>query len=270
MFCIGHKHIALNLPENAYLIKTSSGFISDDVHQNLINLSEISDELDFYYPWLGGTAGILAIPEILRNKNISYSSTDRIMLFQQAKIVTAKPIGWKSNTYPNMRVMPSWLAHGIDIQKISQTVESSFLLPELVSLPGGDMVMYSRVHHLPDYLRFCAICIDEGVLTAEQAIEMQRQEVLIPGGGFLGICPIKHFMEIVEITKMVGIKFLEKNMPGNKSQYQRIAVGYLIERLASYLLIKRLSKEYGGIPIQFLGSIVAVTNSDYVHGSSCN
>lgn len=68
MFCIGHTKLSLNIPESAYLIRTTRGFLKENAHPNLVALDEISEELDFYYPYLGGTAGLLAIPEVFRIK----------------------------------------------------------------------------------------------------------------------------------------------------------------------------------------------------------
>lgn len=267
IFCIGHTNVAINLPDDAILIRTCRGFLKDDTHPNLISLDKVSEELDFHYSCLGGTAGFLAVPDILAVKNIKYSHNDRIQFVQQTKVVTRKPIGWKSKTYPGMMVLPQWLADGIDVGREAVDAEN-FLFPQLVSQPGGEMNLYAHTHHLPDYLRFCAVAVDEGVLTSLQVVEMCKQDILIPGGGLLGVSKLGYFLSVVDSVKRVALSFLNKHRPGLTSPYQRIAIGYCIERLCSYLLIKKLLAEYGCIPREFMGYMVAVCDSDYRHGSS--
>lgn len=266
-FCIGHTNIELNVPRDAYLIRTCRGFLRDDAHPNLISLGELSEELDFYYPFLGGTVGFLVVADIFEKRKVIYSHNDKIQFILQTKIVTRAPIGWKSNSYPGMMVLPPWLAKGVDVEKAAEDSED-FLFPQMVSQPGGEMNLYAHTHHLPDYLRFCAVAVDEGVITSTQVVEMCKQDILIPGGGLLGVSPLGYFLSVVESAKKVALSFLSQYRPGLFSPYQRIAVGYCIERLCSYLLIKKLQSEYGGIPREYMGYMVSVADSDYEPGSS--
>lgn len=267
IFCIGHTNIELNVPGDAYLIRTCRGFLKNDEHPNLISLGEVSEELDFHYPYLGGTAGFLVVADILKKRKIIYSPNDKIQFIQQAKVVTRNPIGWKSKSYSGMMVLPKWLAKGVDVKRVAEDSEM-FLFPQIVSQLGGVMNRYAHTHHLPDYLRFCAVAIDEGVLTSLQVIEMSKQDILIPGGGLLGVSPLGYYLSVVESAKRVALSFLTKHRPGLTTPYQRMAVGYCIERLCSYLLIKKLQSEYDGIPREFMGYMIAATDSDYKHGSS--
>lgn len=181
--------------------------------------------------------------------------------------MTPRSIGWESKNYPGMKVLPPWLAQGIDIQKVSD-LAGDFLFPQPLLQSGGEFNAYAHYHHLPDLLRFCAVAIDEGVLTSLQVVELSRQEIVIPGGGFLGESPLDYFLVIAESLKKVALAFLAKHRPGLTSPYQRLAAGYCIERVTSYLLVKKLLADYGEIPGQFVGNMIAVSSSEYVGGSS--
>lgn len=267
IFCIGHTKLCLNIPKSAYLIRTTRGFLDDGVHQKLISLDSVSEELDFHYPYLGGTAGMLAIPDIFRSEKISYQADDKIMIFQQAKFVAYRSIGWESKNYPGMKILSHWLAQGVDLESVAGLADD-FLLPQLLMQPGGEMNVYAHYHHLPDFLRFCAVVIDEGVLTPHEVVEMCKQETFIPGGGLLGASPVEYFLDMTETLKRVAIAFLTRHRPSLTSAYQRIAAAYCLERLSSYLLVKRLVENYGMIPDKFIGHMISVTDSDYVGGSS--
>lgn len=268
VFCIGHNNITFNIPSAACLIRTSRGFIADDVHQNLVSLEDVSEELSFYYPSLGGTAGLLAIPDIFSILKIPYSKDDRVMIFQQAKIVTPKPVGWASQSYPGMQTLTPILAAGLNIDAVVSAVSHDYLFPQPVGQRQGTLGFYAKVHHLPDYLRYFADAIEQEVLTSEEVVEMNNQKVLIPGGGLLGVFPLEYTLNNISLAKKVTFSFLKNFTPSPNDFYQNYAAGYCVERLCSYLLVKHLVSAFGCIPVEFIGNMLSVNKADYSPGSS--
>lgn len=267
MFCIGHTNLSFNVPETAYVIRTSQGFMRNDAHNNLITLDELSEELSFHYPYLGGTAGILAIPYAFQLRNIPYTIDDRIMLFQQSKVVTIEPVGYASASYATMRIVSEPEAMRLNLENVAVNNEN-YLFPQIVNQTGGELKYYARTHHLQDYLKFCALAIDESVLSPSDVLNMCNNEPIIPGGGMLGIMPLGVFLDTVEKLKRVATAFLNNFRPGLYSTYERIAVGYCVERLSSFLIIKKLEEEYNSIPDKFKGHMITASSKDYIPGSS--
>lgn len=265
-FCIGHTKSSWSLPNQAIYVRTMKGFVGNDIHSDVIDIGDLSDELSFYYPFLGGTAGAFAILDIVRDGKRYCQPDDRIMIFQQAKLVVSKKIGWVSRNYPGMRLLNTINSVGVDIARVAG--DENFLIPEPFRIKGGLMRQYAQHHYLPDFLKYLAVAIEEGVLNPKQVVDLCSSEIFIPGGGILGVFPIGYYLKTVELIKSVTYSYLNKNKPGLKSPYQRIAAAYSAERLGSYLLMEHFSSTFGGIPRKCIGTMVAVSDGEYVGGSS--
>lgn len=265
-FCIGHTKSSWSLPDQAIYVRTMKGLVGNEIHSDVIDIGDLSDELSFYYPFLGGTAGAFAILDIVRGGKLDCQQEDRVMIFQQAKLVVSKKMGWVSRNYPGMRLLNTINSVGVDITKVAG--DENFLIPEPFRMNGGLMRQYAQHHYLPDFLKYLAVAVEEGVLTQPQAIALCNSEIFIPGGSFLGVFPIDFYLKTTELIKRVTHLYLSRNRPSLFSPYQRIAAAYCAERLGSFLLIEHFVSSFGGIPHEYIGTMVAVSDTDYVGGSS--
>lgn len=275
MFCIGHTKISLPVPDSAYLIRTSRGFIKDNAHQNLISLDEVSVDLDFYYPYLGGTAGLFAVEEMITSGSIHTEQVDKVMIFQQGKFVSLSPVEKSSSFYKSAGIISESEAKKVDLVKMFDGWNGDFLFCDPSHVIGRTKVgtigeNYALAHGLPDFLKFFSIAIEMGVITSDEFVDIFNDNVLIPGGGALGVFPISFFVEHIKKLKLVSLAFLDFFRPSDRSKIGRISAGYCCERLGSFLLKKFLIKEYGVRPVDFYGQLVIVVpdGEDYIPGSS--
>lgn len=277
MFCIGHTKLSLKIPSSSYLIRTCRGYLKDDAHPNLISLDEVSEQLDYYYPYLGGTAGLFAVEELISNKMISFSPNDRIMIFQQAKFTHYIPSESKSENYKTAGLLPQSVADQLDLKEIFSGWQEQFLFPAPSFLAGknnqatiAENYALCKNHNLSDFLNFFSEAIDLGVVSDKEFINCFNDNVFVPGGGCLGIMPVVFFVDLIKKLKLVSLTYLDKHRPCDSSKVGRIAASYCTERLSSHLLKLEMIKNHGVNPSKFYGEmqIVVPDGSDYVCGSS--
>ena len=96
---------------------------------------------------------------------------------------------------------------------------------------------YSKVHVLRDLLEFVSDSVDRGVVSNAEAKEMIDSRSMIPAPT-LG-CYGKSFVEIFSLLEQAAVYFLARNYQP-RGGYQRRVLGFCLESLHSYLLLKRL------------------------------
>lgn len=223
---------------------------------NFLSVKDSYADLDFYRNYLSGSAGMFAMGRWLqKNNNIKINETSLIQLSYR-KIVSNQKIGRDSIEYPSMRIVDA--DYKIE-RNIIQPNESGFLIPMPVNI-GSLINQYSVSHKLGDLLRYCAVCIDEGILTSAECIEFMNSGILIPGGVELGALPLNHWLSIVNKLSKVSLKFCSLHRPVDDGIYQRRALAFCNERLGSYLLLKELLSIFNNeIPRDIFGHMVTFT-----------
>lgn len=275
MFCIGHTKLSLVVPDTAYLIRTSKGFLSDNAHLNLISLEDVSQELDYYYPYLGGIAGVFAVHEIIKKKLVQVGSDDRVMLFQQAKYVSPNFLTRLSTTYKTSGLLYESEAVNIDFTQMFSKYKENYLIswPSYLHGKNGFPTIsehYAMAHSLSDFLNFFSVAIDRGAISTEDFINLFNDTIFIPGGATLGVFPVDFFNTHVQKLRDVAISYLNKFRPNDHSKIGRLGAAYCVERLSSHLLKKELVERYGTAPNQIYGQLTMVVGDgcDYINGSS--
>jgi hypothetical protein len=266
IFCIAHKEITYKLPENTTIIWTGHNQVDCDQDLKQYRLLDASHEIEFFYPFLSGSAGTFAILELFLNKKLDISvHEDSITIFQYRKFLHPNCLGEPSSNYPGMKV----------IKNTSNTKPDPFdgvSLPDiLISRPvniGNLYWQYCNVHRPADLLKYTAIALDLGILSPKDSFNFLNCDVLIPGGAEFGTLPAFIFLKVMSKLEDICINFIKTNHPADLSQYQRRALSFCNERMGSYLLMKYLSEENIYIEDNMVGNIHCVTTDQQDYWAS--
>jgi hypothetical protein len=111
---------------------------------------------------------------------------------------------------------------------------------EIVNAPykfaKGILAQYADSHALGDFLDFAKFLDRQTILTTFQITDFIRGEVLIPGSS-IGVLTVENFKMIYALLFKASA-FMNDASFTARTGYQRRNMGFLLERLHSYLLLK--------------------------------
>ena len=119
------------------------------------------------------------------------------------------------------------------------------LLATPLTLSKGVLVQYANCHHLRDIMLFSTVLIDAKILNENQVIDFLTTKTLIAGAS-AGTFKIVDFIKIIDILQVAAEKFFENGYKPYSDQYQKRVIGFLLERLHSFLLLNEVVKQYKG------------------------
>lgn len=129
---------------------------------------------------------------------------------------------------------------------------SSELFNTPLELFRGVAGHYAAGHQLEDYIRFSDFLLDKNVLSPLEVAEFLQQRKLIPSSS-MGVFKRENLKFIFGFLEQASA-FLDSNLFTDRVGYQRRTAGFLLERLQSYLIFKRI--EAGSSPENFGHNIV--------------
>lgn len=150
---------------------------------------------------------------------------------------------------------------------------NEFLVAQPLYLEDSILGQYAANHHRRDILDYTSLAIELGVLDSNSASEFLAAKHMIPGGAETGIYPKVWSLQTLSKIERVGRQFLCRygNRLRKYDDYQIRAVGFLSERLGSFLLIRHLMEKYSNnIPAELFGylTIIADEESSYFVGTA--
>lgn len=235
-FCITHDVPLYKIDDETVIIWLGEGKGYENLKNHVVVVRNVYPDLDFYRPYLMGTAGVIAVRRML--STLGGGSMDTLVCLKSyRKIVANVPLGVESATYPGMRVAdpalpydPGWcLSRG----------DYLFSQPIII---GRCMTQYASAHKFEDFLRYVALALELGVLTdGSDAEQFMLNDVLIPGGVELGVFPYNVIMKIGSDLEMVAMEYCQRHRPVDVGLYNRRAVSFCSERMGSYLLLKQMA-----------------------------
>lgn len=118
---------------------------------------------------------------------------------------------------------------------------------------------YATAHVIEDMMYFCAFLVEAKLLSPIEAAEFLREGVLIPSSS-VGVFLKKTFTDLVDVLRVAAEFRYSRNFVAREG-YQRRNIGFLLERLESFLILQRIRS---GLSIESLGHSLAISDSEVV------
>lgn len=207
---------------------------------------------------LSGGFGPMVINHLLQTTT---QSDECVTLWQYRKFVTRERYGRPSNVYGG--------THELSVAEAASLVLSadpepgqSLLFSSLLQV-GSIYQQYVECHHIADLLRYTALAVDLGVLTAAESHTFLQCPWLVIGGIELGTYPLSWWQETFSALEKVATAFIAQHQPVNLTDpYQKRALAFCQERLGSFLLLRDVTATCNNnIPKNLFGTVHSVTSS---------
>ncbi|KUI06099.1 hypothetical protein [Mycobacterium sp. IS-3022] len=182
------------------------------------------------------------------------------------KRILPSPEGTEAYKYPTLREL--------HLENFGKTAELSVFIPrpELEFLIAQPLHVkksifghYKAVHHRRDILDYTSLAVEMDLLDSESASEFLAAKHFIPGGIELGIYPKAWLVQALSSIELLGREFLNRYGSRVKkyNAFQIRAVGFLSERLGSFILIRHLVEKYSNnIPAEIFGHMTVIVEGD--------
>jgi hypothetical protein len=209
-------------------------------------------------PLAYGAAGNYVIPQAMDSE---VPATELTGIFSHRKLIVRSPIGREAAKYPVFREISAATALQLPAHEVRVRDGYDFLIGAPVPFPQGIVQQYAQMHHAIDLFDYLSIAVRIGVLTPADVREFTLDTHFIPGGCELGIYPTAWLNPTLKKLEAVGRDFIIRweTRIRTYDSYQVRAVGFLAERLGSYLLLKELRRRYPeGLPRDLIGCLCVI------------
>ncbi len=259
IYCISHQPPLL--PERLYDYAIGLG---DYFPERGANISAIDTFWHANRSISYGAAGSYSLPRAVKANG---DQTDMTGVCSNRKIVLRNSIGRKASNYAGMRIVTEAELALLSIDETRPNEGLNFLLPAAILFPEGIVAQYSTAHHIIDLLDYLSIAVQFGVISPPEVNKFIAEQVLIPGGCECGVYPTKWLTETLLKLEIIGREFITQH--GDRisqyDSYQVRAVGFLSERLGSFLLLKELAGRYPTkVPKEIFGFMCTVVQDENV------
>ena len=193
---------------------------------------------------------------------VSSSEITNVVIAQYRRMVINQDLGSVSNK-PNTKVVKPDLADKLTLNRFIP-VENGLMLGKPIEMQEMIIGNYARNHYLEDLLSFTATLIREKLLDQNQANNFLTNRFLIPCPS-IGFMTTRLFVDQVHKLRCAVNVFVKASYK-RREGYQRRTLGFLLERLHSYLLISAL-RDSSVRERASLGYRIVVTNDETIQGT---
>ena len=233
-FCIAHETPVFKLPEEVNIIQTGDFESPARIFSVAKYLSRIGIQPRSSY--LADYAYLLIHDLLARYQQ----DVDQVIFLLHRKFCSISPLGQTFLRAPHLRLEA---AEKLDIAAELRAYQGNTLFPIPITFERGIVSNYASCHHLQDFLRLTALCVDHGILSDQEALEFLTSNTLFPCPA-VGSLPIDVSLEIAA----VGARYVKAVHDAEfvclepSDSYQHRAESFFCERLVSFFLLKSLLK----------------------------
>lgn len=260
-FCITHKDPLL--PEGWYDDCIALGDFHSD---SMFHVKQLDTYWHEARPLAYGAAGShvlpIAISKLTHRPHLIEISSYR-------KRILPSPEGMEAPSYPTMRELSlRAVANQPELSEFTPAAGLEFLVAQPRYFKKSIIGQYAACHHRQDILDYTSLAVEMGVLDSNSASKFLGSKHFIPGGVELGIYPAEWLTSVLSKVESISRQFLNRYRERLKKYdtYQVRAIGFLSERLGSFLLISQLTELYSNnIPAEIFGymSVIVDDNAGY-------
>jgi hypothetical protein len=128
---------------------------------------------------------------------------------------------------------------------------------------GGMLAQYAASHVIEDMMRFCAFLVEKKIITPPVAAIFLRENIHIPSCN-LGVFTQDSFRAIFNVLRRAA-EFVFSDHFVAREGYQRRSVGFLLERLNSFLILNRIRE---GLSAGQLGHNIVISETEVVSATA--
>jgi hypothetical protein len=227
-FIIGHVRPAVAFPSGfRYVTGEPQG--DEDV---AVPLKEVVDA-GLTDRRLGEYAFLFALARVLPR-----SQTGTATICQYRRFVLNRPLGSAASNIPFARVLSAQeFVRSVDELALAPP-RAPWMINTLALTSGPVLAHYARYHVLRDWLRFLSDAVDAAVLTDVEAAEASLIDGLIPAPSN-GVFPLPVLADHLGRLECMARAHLSGGYI-EREGYQRRSLGFCLERMHSYLVLKAL------------------------------
>ena len=257
-FCISHTKPLL--PEHWYDDCIALGGYRPDSALHVRQLDQFWHQAR---PLAYGAAGSYVVPLAIQRLA---GDVELVEISSYRKRTLPAPEGRESHVYPTMREL--CLEDFDKVGELAQVAPApglEFLLAQPLYIRNTILGNYATVHHRQDILDYASLAAEIGVLNSRSAADFLAAKHFIPGGIELGIYPKSWLVENLSKVEIVGRHFLTRfgRRLEKYNRFQIRAVGFLGERLGSFLLLRHLDQTFSrNIPVEVFGHATVMVGGD--------
>lgn len=170
-----------------------------------------------------------------------------IRIAQYRRLVVNVPLGVRADNQPWTKIVSIETARNLEAFLLTEPGPTGFLISTIHRVPTT-LADYSSSHLARDYLRFLSETVDAGLLTDAEVTNAALLDGLIPAPSN-GTFPVKIFIDIMSLLEAAALRFVENGFI-QREGYQRRSLGFCLERLNSYCLLRALfaqSIDFGAV-----------------------
>ena len=263
-FCISHQQPLL--PESWYDDCICLGEFQPDSLHHVRHLDQ------FWHnsrPIAYGAAGTHILPMVIEK---FASDATLIEVSNHRKRTLPSGEGIESQVFPTLRELSLEKFDKTDtLSLFTPRTGIEFLVPQPIHIKTSVLQHYAAVHRRRDILDYAALAVEMDILDSKSSSEFLASKYFIPGGVEIGIYPKEWLVHTWTGLEIVGREFLMRygSRLEKYNRFQIRAVGFLAERLGSFLLLRHLIDTYSNnIPADIFGhlSVIIPDDSGYSGG----
>ena len=186
---------------------------------------------------------------------------DTIAISQYRRFVANRAMGAAATNQPFARVIDVATAGQDEVGELIQAKAHGWLISSIWNMFVTSQ--YAKSHILRDWYRFLADAQDGGALAAEDVAGAGLEMRFLPSSS-IGVFPAIHLREILVTLEACAITFAHGGFV-ERGGYQRRVIGFCLERLQSYLILKTLARL--GIDPKEVSGTQIVVNAGRVIGA---